>query len=141
MSVTLFPTSAPDGFSRLPWWRDGYFVVHHIAAALLFSSFILFSIWLFRKSKLPRRSDRDAEKRRRDAVCLACGLVMIAAVLWAAIVGLLHYGDPDVDILWPESIAVWAFAVSWLAKGDVHGATMRLATGLARRFTSASSPG
>jgi hypothetical protein len=126
LGVALFPTSAPDALFEPDWWCPWMKVVHYASAVVLFVSFILFATWLFRKSSVPRRRDRPADKRRRDAVCLACGLVMIASVLWAGSSMVTHAA-----IFWPEAIAIEAFAVSWLAKGEAHraviGAVRRLA--------------
>jgi hypothetical protein len=139
MVVALFPTWPPCDGCRPSWWTEPQGVAHNIAAALLFTSFILFSLWLFRKSSIPKRKDRPREKRIRDDVCLACGVVMIGSVLWAASTMITH-----APIFVPESIAVEAFAISWLAKGDAHGEMLRLFSRGARRATAptaASSPG
>ena len=114
--VALFPTArARPACPRRPGGASTTAVVHYVAAVVLFLSFILFAIWLFRRSDKPRRRDRDPDKNFRDDVCLGCGLVMIACVLWAAIAKYLVK-----PIFWPESIAIVAFAVSWLAKGEAH---------------------
>src|SRR5436190_13722922 len=76
--VALFPTSAPDGLSAPTWWSPYMRTVHYLSAVVLFVVFILFAIWLFRKSNIPRRGDRPLEKRRRDDICLASGIIMIA---------------------------------------------------------------
>jgi len=113
MFVAVFPTAPPTGFAAPPWWGETTAVIHYFSAVVLFISFILFAIWLFRRSDKRRRRDRDREKNFRDDVCLVCGLVMIACVLWAAVAK--YMVEP---IFWPESIAIVAFAVSWLAKGE-----------------------
>ncbi|PYO75248.1 MAG: hypothetical protein DMD64_01070, partial [Gemmatimonadetes bacterium] len=104
--VALFPTSAPDGLSAPTWWSPYMRTVHYLSAVVLFVAFILFAIWLFRKSNIPRRGDRPLEKRRRDDICLASGIIMIASVLWAASSMFTH-----APIFIPESIAIVAFAV------------------------------
>ena len=113
--VGLFPTRAPGGLTPPSWWRPGMAVAHYLAAITLFASFILFAIWLFRKSNIPRHAERPPDKRRRDNICLACGIIMIVAVLWAA--SSRFTGAP---IFLPESIAIIAFAVSWLTKGEIQ---------------------
>jgi hypothetical protein len=112
--VTLFPASPPDAVTRPPWWRDWIEDVHHAAAVALFVCFILFATWLFRKSSVAK-SDRPLEKRRRDAVSLTCGIVMIVCVLWALVAA-----KRDGNILVPEAIAIVAFAISWLVKGEAY---------------------
>ena len=111
--VALFPTGLRRACPRPDWWSAPTAVVHYVAAVVLFLSFILFAIWLFRRSDKRRRRDRDPGQEFCDDVCLGCGLVMIACVLWAAIAKYLVK-----PIFWPESIAIIAFAVSWLAKGE-----------------------
>jgi TRAP-type C4-dicarboxylate transport system permease large subunit len=86
-----------------------------VSAVLLFIAFILFAIWLFRKSNVPNRRNRPLEKRMRDAVCLLCGLVMIVCVLWAA-----SSMITDAPIFVPEALAIVAFAISWLTKGEAY---------------------
>jgi hypothetical protein len=115
LGVALFPTAAPDGLAEPSWWSPGERVVHYLSAVLLFSAFILFAVWLFRKSSVPDKRNRPPEKRRRDAVCLTCGITMIGCVLWAA-----SSLITQAPIFWPEAIAIVAFAISWLIKGQVH---------------------
>ena len=79
------------------------------------SPFILFAVWLFRKSNIPKGQKRPPEKRWRDAACLICGLVMIGSVLWAASSLITH-----APIVIPEAIAIFAFAISWLVKGEAY---------------------
>jgi len=127
--VALFPTSAPDGLSAPTWWSPYMRTVHYLSAVVLFVVFILFAIWLFRKSNIPRRGDRPLEKRRRDDICLASGIIMIASVLWAASSMFTH-----APIFIPESIAIVAFAVSWLTKGEVHKPVMQMVHNLQQRM-------
>ena len=127
--VALFPTSAPDGLSAPTWWSPYMRTVHYLSAVVLFVAFILFAIWLFRKSNIPRRGDRPLEKRRRDDICLASGIIMIASVLWAASSMFTH-----APIFIPESIAIIAFAVSWLTKGEVHKPVMQMVHNLEQRM-------
>ena len=127
--VTLFPTSAPDGLSAPTWWSPYMRTVHYLSAVVLFVVFILFAIWLFRKSNIPRRGDRPLEKRRRDDICLASGIIMIASVLWAASSMVTH-----APIFIPESMAIIAFAVSWLTKGEVHKPVMQMVHNLQQRM-------
>ena len=46
---------------------------------------------------------------------MACGVVMIVSVVWAAVA--LNAGQ---SIFLPEAIALVAFAISWLTKGRAH---------------------
>jgi len=125
LGVALFPTGAPGTLPEPTWWAPWVRTVHYLSAVLLFVAFILFAIWLFRKSDIPLRRDRPPDKRWRDDICLGCGLVMIGAVLWAA--SSIITGRP---ILVPEAIAIVAFAVSWLIKGEAYQPIVRAVRGL-----------
>ncbi|HEY3219893.1 MAG TPA: hypothetical protein VGJ80_04110 [Gemmatimonadales bacterium] len=127
--VTLFPTSAPGGLHAPSWWRPNMAVIHYVSAIALFVTFILFAMWLFRKSNIPERRNRPLEKRRRDDICLACGIVMIISVLWAAS-GMVT----KAPIFLPESIAIIAFAVSWLTKGEAHKAVALMVRNVQQRL-------
>jgi hypothetical protein len=115
MGVALFPTEAPKPLPPTAWWSPKTSAVHFVSAVVLFGTFILFALWLFRLSSVPNRRERRFEKRMSDHVYLACGLVMIGAVAWAAVEVFR-----DAPIFWPETIALEAFAISWLTKGDAH---------------------
>ncbi len=120
LGVALFPTAAPPNLAEPTWWAPWVRTVHYISAVLLFVSFILFAIWLFRKSSILHRADRPRDKRWRDDICLACGIAMIVAVLWAG--SSVITGRP---IFLPEAIAIVAFAVSWLVKGEAYQPVLR----------------
>lgn len=108
--VALFPTKAPVGVSALAWWTPTTGVLHHVAAIVLFVMFAIFALWLFR---LTADGEQPvADKRRRNRLYLSCGIVIVVCIAWAGLNGL--NGRP---IFWPESIALSAFALSWLVKG------------------------
>lgn len=115
LGVALFPTRAPGSLPEPDWWSPWMGVTHYVSAVVLFGAFIVFSIWLFRKSGVPNRGDRPPEKRWRDDFCLFCGLAMIVGVGWAAWAAVTGG-----SIFWPEAIAIVAFACSWLAKGEAY---------------------
>ena len=81
LGVALFPTGAPGDVSEPTWWSPTMRTIHYVAAASLFIVFIVFSLWLFRKSSVPRGQPLPPDKRRRNFVYLLCGLAMIACVL------------------------------------------------------------
>jgi len=111
--VALYPTKAPTGAVDLAWWAPVIGVIHHVAAIVLFAIFTVFALWLFRRTAEGEQPTPD--KRQRNAVYLACGIVIVACIAWAGFNGL--NGRP---IFWPESIALIAFALSWLVKGYAH---------------------
>ncbi len=128
LGVALFPTEAPGGVAAPSWWGKPLDRVHYASAVALFLSFIVFAIWLFRKSSVPRGQDRPPEKRRRDAVYLACGIAMIVGVVWA---GILLIATDEPPIFWPEAVAIEAFAISWLVKGEADYPVRRVVSRLA----------
>jgi heme/copper-type cytochrome/quinol oxidase subunit 2 len=133
LGVALFPTAAPAGVSAPSWWATPLRTVHYVSAVVLFLSFIVFAMWLFRKSSSPRNEDRGREKRWRNTVYLLCGISMILSVLWAA-----SSLITDAPIFWPETIAIIAFAVSWLVKGEADLPVRRVIRRLAPRMTAPS---
>lgn len=110
--VALFPTAAPGSVTAPDWWNRTAQWIHLTSAALLFSCFALFSLWLFRRTNVPRGEPLPTEKRRRNLLFLVCGVVIVGCILWAGSAILRPH-----PIFWPEAIALWAFAVSWLVKG------------------------
>jgi len=115
IGVALFPTAAPGSLSEPSWWREITRTIHYLSATSLFLVFIVFSLWLFRKTKVPKGGELFPGKRQRNRVYLICGLVMVANVLWA---GSSYF--TGASIFWAEIFALWAFAVSWLVKGYAH---------------------
>ncbi|SRR6266542_848556 len=109
VGVAFFPVEAPNGIPALTWWSKAVGVTHYVSAVVLFSMFALFSLWLFR---LATSDHPPADKRRRNRIYLTCGLAIIASMAWAGIAG-----ANDRPIFLPESLALVAFAVSWLVKG------------------------
>ena len=124
--IAFFPTEAPGDVSALPWWTPTTGILHHAAAILLFTMFGIFALWLFR---LTADGERPvADKRWRNKFYLFCGVAILACIAWAGINGL--NGKP---IFWAESIALIAFALSWLVKGYALNTIARTARSLLRR--------
>ena len=128
LGVAFFPTQPPSGVPGPTWWTNWMRSVHYVSAILLFGVFILFSLWLFRKTNVPRGEELPRDKRWRNRVFLACGLVMVACVLWAASAIVTRF-----SIFWPESIALTAFASSWLVKGYAYKPAVRMVKGVMGR--------
>lgn len=110
LGVAFFPTRAPHESLEPQWWIEADRVLHYGSAIILFAIFAVFSLWLFRVCAPGEKP--DAEKRRRNRIFLVCGLVIVGSMVWSAI-----NGAADRPIFIPESIALIAFAVSWLVKG------------------------
>ena len=108
--VAIFPTGAPEGVDPLSWWTPLSGILHLVFAILLFLLFAVFALFLF-PIKAREMKVRPG-KRRRNRVYYSCGIVILASIAWAGINGRLGK-----SIFWPESIALAAFAISWLVKG------------------------
>ncbi len=100
-------------------------VAHGVFAAGFFLTLAYFSLFLFTKS------DREMtrKKRQRNIVYRACGYVILLAIAFIALgfLILLLKLLPDATVrmvksldplFWLESIAIVAFGVSWLVKGE-----------------------
>jgi hypothetical protein len=110
-AVALFP----DG-SAFSW-------LHYLSAAVLFATLAYFSLFLFRKHK----ESVTPQKENRDGIYLACGIVIVMCIVaigahyvWARVVAPASAGAaPVVFVL--ETIALWAFGLSWMVKGEAIG--------------------
>jgi len=109
LGVAFFPTDAPAGFPEMPWWTHTSAVVHYFSAIVLFAMFAVFCLWLFR---LGTSDPAPPDKRRRNHIYVLCGIVILVTMAWAGIAGWKNK-----PIFIPESLALTAFAVSWLTKG------------------------
>ncbi len=108
LAVAFFPTAAPAGVPPLSWWTPTTGVIHHVAAVILFAMFAIFALWLFRM----RKDGKTETTGWRNKLYLACGLAIVACIAWAG-----YNGYRAREIFVPESIALIAFAFSWLVKG------------------------
>lgn len=82
-------------------------IVHLMGAGVFFLAMIIISVWQFTKTKELKPTGR---KLKRNVLYVTCGIVMGAALIWGFTIGQLFIG---------ESIALWAFGLSWLTKGGM----------------------
>lgn len=118
--VALFPT---DGFVGQTALVAPVSVLHFIAAAVFLSLLGVFSLYRFTRSDLPP-DQQPPDKRLRNRIYRKCGRVIFACLGLIALFKLLEwrglYSPPLSSwMFWLESIAVWAFGISWLVKGEV----------------------
>ena len=113
LGVAFFPTETRAPVPALLWWRPFTGQLHYVSAAVLFSMFAVFSLWLFRLTT--PGSEKSPDKKRRDAFYALCGIVIVACMVWARLAHVAHR-----SIFWPETIALVSFALSWLVKGASH---------------------
>ncbi len=111
LGVAFFPTAAIAPFTAPSWWAEWMKKIHYVSAATLFLSFIFYSLFLFPRSD-PKKGRLTPGKKRRNVIYRICGWGMVVCVIWAWIAGFKKR-----PIFWPESLALWAFASSWLVKG------------------------
>jgi hypothetical protein len=114
--IALCPTYPPGYPQALvapaSWWTEKAGKIHDWSSAVMFVTFAVFSLWLFRETD-PRLAMTPG-KRLRNHVYFVCGLLIVGAVAWVVY---LSKTSSDARILVPESIAIGAFAFSWLVKG------------------------
>lgn len=92
-------------------------ILHFVFAVLLFSVFIFFSIYLFRKSGPGRRTK---QKNNRNKVYLVCGIIMILCIASIAI-SMIWLEEKSIKyhlVFWFESIALISFGISWVTKAE-----------------------
>jgi hypothetical protein len=109
LGVALCPTTSSNKFVHY---------AHFGFAFLLFSVFIFFSIYLFRKSS----PHPTKQKKNRNKVYLICGIIMIACIV--TIAGFEIFADALVreklhPVFWFESLALVSFGFSWITKAEV----------------------
>ena len=114
VGVALFPTAPvnPSAHARAISY------VHLTCAGLLFAALAVISFWLFTRTDPAGR--RTKQKKIRDLIYRGCGIVIALCLVLVPIESLV-IGAPIHGIrplYWLEAIAVVAFGVSWLVKGE-----------------------
>ncbi len=91
-------------------------IFHYISAGALFLTLAVFCLFFFTRSqgvKTPQKIVRNRVYRSCGVIILSClGLCLIA--MWKA-------PESWRALFWLESVMVWAFAISWLVKGEFGG--------------------
>ena len=122
LGVAFFPTSVSESILPcIPYPFENHIIstIHFVSAGGFFLVIAYFSIFLFTiKDANPTRM-----KLTRNRLYRVCGYIILACILLIAAYsiclsydscqGLQRY-DP---IFWLETIALWAFGISWLTKG------------------------
>ena len=86
---------------------------------MFFLIIALTSIFLFTKS----RGKKTKEKKIRNRIYRSCGIIIMACMLLIGYFGWFA-GEPDGNnkfkpVFWLEWIALLAFGISWLIKGEI----------------------
>jgi len=93
--------------------------IHTVFAALMFLALAYFCLFLFRKSSPEKPVTR--RKRHRNRVYGACGFGMIVcmfAMVGLTLRGIVERRHPSPWLFWCETVALGAFGVAWLTKGE-----------------------
>jgi hypothetical protein len=116
--VAFFPAFNPRSARYTPLDIElGY--IHTVFAASMFLVLAFICIFLFRKSSPEKPFTR--RKRHRNWIYGACGLAMILCMV--LMVGLTVKAEflrrhPSHWLFWCEALALAAFGVAWLTKGE-----------------------
>ena len=117
VGVAFFPTT-PDN----PAHHEKLIAIFHtVFASLFFLTLSYFSLYLFRKTD-PNKPPTQ-QKLNRNKVYRVCGYTMLGALALIPLLGLLPNGAAAAikkinPIFWLELIAIEAFGVSWMTKGE-----------------------
>ena len=124
LGVAFFPTNiTPDVANCKILSRPDDAIrnsIHYVSAALFFITLAYMSLFLFTRTQ--NKSHMTKQKGKRNAVYRTCGIIMVVAILVIASLKITAIHDilePYKPVFWLESVALWAFGVSWLVKGEV----------------------
>ena len=85
----------------------------HIYVVALF--FLIISYLTICRFTRPSQPYITKQKRSRNKVYVACGIVMILCIIAVVVIKAM---SPTASIFWPETIAIVAFGIAWLTKGQ-----------------------
>lgn len=90
--------------------------LHFGAAAVFFAALAVYCLILFTRGQVD-----GPEKRASNRIYRICGWVIVACLLLLGVIMLTDLGESLgalQPVFWLESIATFAFATSWMVKGD-----------------------
>jgi hypothetical protein len=119
IGVALFPTPGGSDPTTLQefFGEDILGLFHVVGAATFFVSLGYMSIWLFTRTG----GGLTARKRQRNRIYRSCGWTILVCI---ALIASLWFIPTNSSIkqLHPvlvlEAVAIWAFGISWLTKGE-----------------------
>lgn len=133
LGVVIFPTSSKQEIlcnTRCYISEPLVGNFHLISAALFFITLAVISYSIFTRTTsektfffLNRKGEMTSSKKKRNRIYKICGLVMIACLVGIVIYKWLSKESTHPDnnlhvIFWFETIALIAFGISWLTKGE-----------------------
>jgi hypothetical protein len=92
-------------------------VLHYTAAGVFFLGLAYLSYFRFTRTS----GDPTEQKLRRNVLYRVCGVVMVVSIAVAVLLDNVLPAavlDAVVPVFWLEALAVLAFGVSWLVKGE-----------------------
>ncbi len=95
-------------------------LLHFICAAAFFILLALNSLFLFTRNNSGRRTI-SPEKKKRNVIYIVCGIVMSVSLLGILVCSLIFSESQMSDykvVLIGETLALFAFGISWLIKGE-----------------------
>lgn len=116
--VALFPTGSTNvkyisnthTILNIPYSALGY--IHLTAAGLFFITLSAYSYFWFTKGNL-----NNPMKVYRNKVYKTCAVIMVFSIISILIMRLLKISFPN-STYWFETLALLAFGISWLVKGE-----------------------
>ncbi len=134
LAVALIPTMCDASecytpltlFDRLIGSDTLQNILHFGAAGIFLTALALMCLKLFTKSD---RANPGPRKARRNLIYRVCGWTILAMVAALFVVKLLLGDRWGWDAawhftFWAEAIAVWAFGIAWLVKGEAMAGAM-----------------
>lgn len=116
--VAFFPSFDPRS-ARYTHIDVEFGYIHTAFAALMFLALAYFCIFLFRRSSPEKPFTR--RKLHRNRVYGVCGLIMMICIVLLVSITLNAIAErrrPSPLIFWCEAVALAAFGVAWLTKGE-----------------------
>lgn len=123
IGIAFFPMSFANSDATVkpvPTWMQSIFgeglcyALHGASALIFFACLATFCLVNFQRHK--PGSEPDPEKKVRNGIFTFLGCVIILATIGFLLGSFLQFDSAFV--FWMESIAVWAFGISWLIKGE-----------------------
>lgn len=122
VAIGLFPTEPeyhplilakfPQLMSDVCYRNHGPLGFHIYVVGLFFLIISYMTICRFTR---PSQSYITKQKRWRNKVYIVCGVVMIICII---LVVVIKANSPAASIFWPETVAIVAFGIAWLTKGQ-----------------------
>ena len=103
-------------------WAETVSLVHYGSAGLFFAMVGLLSFYVFVETSDSKKLTGDEKAVRNQIYRWSARVIAICIVLMGIDFGLNHFKILDTDpwepVFWLEAVAVWAFSISWLVKGE-----------------------